>query len=133
MCVSGIGIDTVELKKARRFLTISPVRLRRFFSEEELTYAFSHRGLCVERLAARFAAKEAFYKALMTAYPKGRMSLLTMSEHVSVSLTEQGAPELSIAWHQLPWIKDDHVYTLLSMTHTETQATAIVILGKKEC
>ncbi len=36
----------------------------RLFTADELDYAVSSRGLCAERLAARFAAKEATIKAL---------------------------------------------------------------------
>lgn len=37
---------------------------RRLFTRDELAYAHSGSGMCAERLAARFAAKEATIKAL---------------------------------------------------------------------
>ncbi|MCX7750036.1 MAG: 4'-phosphopantetheinyl transferase superfamily protein [Candidatus Bipolaricaulota bacterium] len=46
-----------------------PERLGRLFTERELRYALASPRLAPQRLAARFAAKEAFRKALGRAVP----------------------------------------------------------------
>lgn len=55
--IKGIGVDIVDLARFNRAITRTPALLARLFTESE-------RGLPVHSLAARFAAKEAFIKAL---------------------------------------------------------------------
>ncbi len=61
----GIGTDLVELDRFRLALRRTPRIAERLFSEEERAYAARRRDP-TERLAARFAAKEAVMKALGT-------------------------------------------------------------------
>lgn len=59
----GIGTDLVELDRFRLALARTPRLAERLFSEAERAYAARRRDP-TERLAARFAAKEAVSKAL---------------------------------------------------------------------
>jgi holo-[acyl-carrier protein] synthase len=60
-----VGFDLAQVsaiaESIRRFGTAFTERL---FTPDELAYAYSGRGMCAERLAVRFAAKEAVIKAL---------------------------------------------------------------------
>ncbi|NOX44862.1 MAG: 4'-phosphopantetheinyl transferase superfamily protein, partial [Caldiserica bacterium] len=58
----GVGVDVVEVERIRGILARRGERfLCRVFTEREIAYALSARSpLREERLAARFAAKEAF-------------------------------------------------------------------------
>ncbi len=61
----GVGIDLVRVSRVAASLAQFGERfLRRVFTEAEIAYATSSPGLTAERLAARFAAKEAAIKAL---------------------------------------------------------------------
>jgi holo-[acyl-carrier protein] synthase len=67
-CKSGgrlrVGLDVVEVNQVRGSLRQFGQRyLGRLFTEDEIGYAFQAREQCAERLAARFAAKEAAIKA----------------------------------------------------------------------
>ena len=53
----GVGVDVVDLARFERTLERTPELRSRLFTPAEA-------ALTVERLAARFAAKEAFVKAL---------------------------------------------------------------------
>lgn len=55
--IVGIGVDVVDITRFEASLARTPALLDRLFAEAE-------RGLSVESLAARFAAKEAIAKAL---------------------------------------------------------------------
>ncbi|MET0990193.1 MAG: holo-ACP synthase [Glaciihabitans sp.] len=55
--ITGIGVDLVGISRFERSLERSPRLLERLFSPGE-------RALPVRSLAARFAAKEAFFKAI---------------------------------------------------------------------
>ena len=59
----GIGIDTVEVERFRRALQKRPGIADRLFTPAEQAYGRRQRDPS-ERLAARFAAKEAVMKAL---------------------------------------------------------------------
>jgi len=59
----GIGLDAVELDRFRLALERTPRLVQRCFTEAEQAYAF-RRADPTERLAARFAAKEAVMKAM---------------------------------------------------------------------
>ena len=59
----GVGIDAVDVERFRRSLARTPGLAERLFTAEERAYA-AQRADPTERLAARFAAKEAVMKAL---------------------------------------------------------------------
>jgi holo-[acyl-carrier protein] synthase len=70
--IRGHGIDLVEDARIEAMLTAHAERfLERVFTEGERAYAASAPGLRVERLAVRFAAKEAVLKALGTGWSGG--------------------------------------------------------------
>jgi holo-[acyl-carrier protein] synthase len=59
-----VGIDLVAVERIRESLATFGERfVRRLFSEGEAAYALQDAGVAAERLAARFAAKEAAIKA----------------------------------------------------------------------
>ena len=59
--VDGIGIDVVDIKRFHESLERTPHLREKLFTESE-------RGVKESSLAARFAAKEALYKALSPAH-----------------------------------------------------------------
>jgi len=62
--IIGVGVDVVSISRVMRAVEKGGGRfLQRVFTERELEYCFKS-GHPYERLAARFAAKEAVFKAL---------------------------------------------------------------------
>ena len=61
--MEGVGVDVVDLDRFRRALERTPGLVARVFTPGERAYAAARRDP-TERLAARFAAKEATMKAL---------------------------------------------------------------------
>jgi holo-[acyl-carrier protein] synthase len=55
--IDGIGIDVVDIKRFQESLERTPNLESKLFTESE-------RGKTIQSMAARFAAKEALYKAL---------------------------------------------------------------------
>ena len=55
--IDGIGIDVVDIKRFQESLERTPNLENKIFTESE-------RGKTIQSMAARFAAKEALYKAL---------------------------------------------------------------------
>lgn len=72
MEVFGHGIDIVEIERIARMLEEHAARFEaRCFTPKECAYAQSSPRRRVERLAARFAGKEAILKALGTGWRNG--------------------------------------------------------------
>jgi len=106
----GIGVDITEVYRIRRLCAGSPAFLGRCFTAGELAYCRKGKNV-YERLAARFAAKEAVIKAL------DRRDLPLKS--IEVSNTETGRPEVTI---KAPGFSDFTV--LVSLSHTSSCACA---------
>src|SRR5579872_4190048 len=69
--IFGIGIDTIEVPRIARTIAEYGDRfLLRIFTSEEIAYCNSRR-FSAEHFAARFAAKEAFAKAIGTGIRRG--------------------------------------------------------------
>ncbi|HEV2601577.1 MAG TPA: 4'-phosphopantetheinyl transferase superfamily protein [Candidatus Babeliales bacterium] len=124
----GIGIDSVEVARCVSWIGYSSQQLSRIFSHDEINYASSNPAKKAERLAARFAAKEAFCKGLHAAYPGNRYSLLTVCRAVAVLHGGNGAPYLVVDWRLLGLDDQQGIRIHLSITHTKTVATAYVVL-----
>ena len=63
--IIGIGTDIIEIERVRRAVA-SEHFTRRVFTETEIKYCESRGKSSAASYAARFAAKEAFFKALGT-------------------------------------------------------------------
>lgn len=67
--IIGIGIDLVEVQRVKSLL--KKLNLGRIFTTQEIRYCRSKKN-SAESFAARFAAKEAFFKAISTGWPARR-------------------------------------------------------------
>lgn len=117
----GVGIDAVELDRFRRTLHRTPRIVERLFSDAERAYA-DRRSDPTERLAARFAAKEATMKAMGVGLWKFAF------RDVEVVRAPSGAPSLRL-YGRAAELADELGITewRLSLTHTERTAQAIAI------
>lgn len=100
----------------------------RVFTEQERAYCDSRGDSSAQHYAARFAAKEAAFKALRTGW-RGGLSW----HHVEVTSTEEGAPVLQLSGHALSLFEemgatDAHV----SLSHTNEHAVAQVIFERRQ-
>ena len=127
--VHSIGIDAADVERCGKFVTMPAAQLMRIFSHEEIVHCLSVPVKAAERFAARFAAKEAFYKAVHVVIADKRIPFFTLCSHVAVAHLGNGAPYLQVDWeffasYGLPPSLAVH----LSITHTKTTATALVLL-----
>lgn len=113
----NVGIDSVEISRIEKSLEIKGF-LERVFSAEEIDF-FKSRNMRAESIAANFAAKEAFSKALGTGI-RG----FSLNE-ISVLRDELGAPYLTLSGKALE--VSAGLSFKVSITHTQTTATAIVL------
>ena len=112
----------------REVLARTPRFRERVFTEHERAYCDSRGQSAAQHYAARFAAKEAAFKALQTGWRDG------LSWHdVEISTTEHGAPLLQLSGHARTLFDslgatDAH----LSLSHTTEHAVAQVIFERRQ-
>lgn len=117
----GVGIDAVDVDRFRAVLARTPSIAPRLFTDDELAYATAARDPA-ERLAVRFAAKEAVLKAL-------GLGLGACSWHdLEVVRSPSGAPTLAISGTAARLAAERGVEGWrLSLTHTSQVASAVAI------
>ena len=131
----AVGIDLVEVGRFANWHTYSDKFLARVFSPEEIAYCRSTPALSAERFAARFAAKEACYKALSQRGLLDQIPLLAFLPRVSVKTSSHGPTltfRLTDTGLTYPFARFvtllDTVSCSLSLSHTATTACAVVIV-----
>ncbi|MFH2056646.1 MAG: holo-ACP synthase [bacterium] len=113
--IVGIGIDIIEIERiAKAYQRWGDGFLRKIYTEEEITYCLSQHDPAPS-LAARFAAKEAAFKALSQA------GVVVRSwQEIIVLKSETGLPQLSSR------VTHDLILHL-SLTHSNSSAAALVV------
>jgi holo-[acyl-carrier protein] synthase len=119
--LTGIGIDAVEVDRFRRVINRTPGVVRRLFTDGEQA-AGARRRDPAERLAARFAAKEAVMKAL-------GVGLGAFAFHdVEVVNAPSGKPSLVLRGKAAALAEAQGVRRWeLSLTHTDRTAHAVAV------
>jgi holo-[acyl-carrier protein] synthase len=122
--VLGVGLDLISVPRFDRFFHRFRERgLARLFTARELAYCLSV-AAPVPSLAARFAAKEAFYKATGTGV--GRAGWW---RDVEVLRLGSGRPVLCLHGRAAAHAQGLNVSRIhLSMSHTDEIASATVLL-----
>jgi holo-[acyl-carrier protein] synthase len=121
--VVGVGIDLVSVGRMKAAITRGGERfLARLFTDRERTDASGPAG--DERLAARFAAKEAVFKALGTGWSSG-----VGWRNVEVVRDSSGKPRLELTGRAAELARGMGATRFhVSLSHHGGMATAVVIL-----
>jgi holo-[acyl-carrier protein] synthase len=120
--IAGIGTDLMEVDRIAESLRVYGEQFeRRVFSPEEIAYCRMTPRRSAERYAARFAAKEAFSKAVGIGARSGfRWREVVVAKRMS------GAPVLELRGSMAE--RFGHLKFHLSLTHTDTLAMAVVVV-----
>ena len=122
--ITGVGIDVVHVKRMERWLINSKL-LERYFHPEEIAYVASRGKGGAQSLAARFAAKEAFGKALGTG-----LAGITLKD-IAVLNKYGGKPELELSGTaRNALVKSGADRAHISLTHERETAIAMIILER---
>ncbi|WP_339230950.1 holo-ACP synthase [Oceanobacillus sp. FSL K6-2867] len=118
--IKGIGMDLIELDRIQASIDRNKRFIDRILTEKEkqtyLLLTSSKRKL--EYIAGRFAAKEAFAKAVGTGI--GQLSF----QDIDVRADDYGAPFIVVKGY-------DHLTIFLTITHSRDYAAAQVVLEEK--
>ncbi len=113
--IYGIGIDIIEVERIQSISEKNPKFLTRIFTETEIAYCSKMKNK-YQHLAARFAAKEAFFKAI------GRTIQWT---DIGIKNLPSGKPMLEILSKEKFRFSEANV----SISHIKDYAIATVILS----
>ena len=95
------------------------------FSKKEIEYCES-KPKKFEHYAARFAAKEAFLKAIGTGWKSG----ISFNE-IEVSNVDEGKPELNLTGETAKTLSQMNIQNIeLSLSHLKNIASAVVVVEK---
>jgi len=122
--ILGVGTDLAEVERIGKSVERFGDRfLTRIYTARERAYAMS-KANWAERLAARFAAKEAGMKAIGTGLSRG-----VSWQHLEVANEPSGRPTLLLHGTVLQVANALGVKRIsVSLTHTKKLAFAVVIL-----
>lgn len=122
--IIGTGIDIAEVARISAALERFEERfLRRIFTPSEIAYCRAKKN-CAERLAARFAAKEAAMKAIGTGLRHG-----VSWQDFEIGHEAGGRPSLTLSGKAADFARKLGTRRIsISLSHTQETAIAQVIL-----
>ncbi len=127
--IIGLGIDSVDVHRFSEWHQYPHKQLQKILSLQEIEYCQAIPLLSAQRFAVRFAAREAFFKALNSAFPEKYIPFLTCCRSLAITHNRHKAPILTVDWtilgHPTPSFTP-----LISLTHTATVATACIFIQK---
>jgi len=112
-----IGIDAITIDKAYRLTRYTQKQLLRIFHPDEVARSQEHQEIAAYRLATRFAAKEAAYKAVSQYTTPEPFLTFCRNTYIYMNFV----PHLALCTYP-------ELSARVSMTHTKAGATAIVLL-----
>lgn len=124
--IVSIGIDIVEVYRIAETLQRTPRFGERVFTGAERAYCNAKGAAAAQSYAGRFAAKEAFLKALKTGW-RGKITW----HDIEILSDDQGVPTLHISGEASTlFTNSGATHMHLSISHTTEHAVAQVIFEK---
>jgi holo-[acyl-carrier protein] synthase len=121
--IKGIGVDIIDVARIKKMVEKGRGFVEKVFTETEISYCGDKYRPGVH-YAGRFAAKEAFLKAMGTGL-RGTMAWTD----ISVENNELGKPGIILAGKTRENFKKNKFQTInLSISHTREYAVAFVII-----
>ena len=121
--IKGLGIDLIDVERVADRIGKKEGFRELVFSPAEIEYCEA-KGNKYEHYAARFAAKEAFFKAIGTGWANG-----TAFNEVEIINDAEGKPGIQLLGQTAKTLAAlDPVNISVSLTHLKTMASAIVII-----
>ena len=124
--IISTGIDIVEVYRIAQTMTRTPRFCERVFTPAERDYCDAKGAAAAQSYAGRFAAKEAFLKAIKTGW-RGKITWHDME----VMNDADGVPSLNVRGEASRILAERGAEIVhLSISHTTEHAVAQVILEK---
>ena len=124
--IVSIGIDIVEVYRIAETLARTPRFGERVFTDAEREYCDAKGAAAAQSYGGRFAAKEAFLKALQTGW-RGKITW----HDIEILSGDQGVPSFNISGEAAALFESSGATKMhLSISHTSEHAVAQVIFEK---
>lgn len=124
--IVSIGIDIVEVYRIAETVARTPRFAERVFTERERAYCDAKGAAAAQSYAGRFAAKEAFLKALQTGW-RGKITW----HDIEVVSDDQGVPAIRVHGEAARLFGGSGARRMhVSISHTSEHAVAQVIFEK---
>ncbi len=121
--IYGIGIDQIEVDRVAEKIGKESGFRELVFSKTEIEYCEAKTNK-FEHYAARFAAKEAFFKAMGTGWRNG-----TAFNEIEITNNEEGKPGISFLGKSRLSIAELKLGKIsVSLSHLKTMASAVVLI-----
>lgn len=121
--IIGIGTDIIEVDRIRKNIEADRGFIEKVYTEGERKYCEAKTNKA-EHYAVRFAAKEAFFKALGTGWTGG----MAFNE-IEVTKDKLGKPELIICGETKKYMdKLGEVKLYITLSHVKLMAVAFVVI-----
>jgi len=121
--IRGVGIDLIEVDRVAVKIGKEMGFREWVFSKNEINYC-EGKANKFEHYAARFAAKEAFFKAIGTGWAKD-----TAFNEIEITNNHEGKPEISFLGKTAASMAEMKLGKMsVSLSHLKTMASAIVII-----
>ena len=123
--IAGVGIDIIEVDRVATRIEKENGFRELVFSKKEIEYCEGKKNK-FEHYAARFAAKEAFFKAIGTGWIEG-----SLFNEIEIYNDDRGKPELALLNMTKKALEPFGIYKIwVTLSHVKTMATAVVIVEK---
>jgi len=124
--VFGIGTDIIEIARVDEKMRRTGGLKTRVFTPREIAYCEA-KAKSAQHYAARFAAKEAFLKAIGTGWRGGYRFV-----DIEILNNEQGKPELVLQGKVKDFCEENGISGLhVTLSHIKDLAKAVVVLEKR--
>ena len=124
--IISVGIDIVEVYRIAETLARTPRFTERVYTQAEREYCDAKGAAAAQSYAGRFAAKEAFLKALKTGW-RGKITW----HDIEILSDDQGVPSLIVSGEAETLFRNTGaVRSHISISHTTEHAVAQVIFEK---
>ena len=121
--IAGLGMDMIEVDRVAEKIGKGAGFRELVFSKNEIDYCETKANK-FEHYAARFAAKEAFFKALGTGWLNG-----TSFNEIEIGNDDKGKPVLVLLGTTAETIAPMNFTNIhVSLTHLKTIASAVVMI-----
>ena len=122
--IFGTGTDITEVARIEKAAVRTQAFLDKIFTEKEQAYCEAQKAGKYQSYAARYAAKEAFFKALGTGYRYGMAF-----QEIEVVNDGLGKPEIVVHGKVKAFVTKHRISGMhLSLSHIKETAVAFVIL-----
>lgn len=121
--IAGTGIDMIEVERIAEKIGKEKGFRELVFTAKEIAYCEAKTNK-YEHYAARFAAKEAFFKAIGSGWTNG-----TAFNEIEISNDKNGKPSLVLLGATAALFKNRQLGAIsVSLSHLKTIASAVVII-----